>query len=591
MGYWSALAVVGMFSPPWICQTRNNLAFNLQTNGKPKITMNQSGNTWVSDSSNNMYFDKPDGVVDPVTCVPVDNSPVLGKGLTLPVVQEDIYHNPRLGAYDIGAVQHGGAIIPAPPNQPPVVLTVAAQTITLPASNTILDGTRSYDPDGSISSYAWVLVTGTGGSLATPSSASTKVSGLTEGTYIYKLTVTDNNDTSAFALDTIIVNPADTLPPVNILPVANAGPDQTITAPSSTVNLDGSGSYDPDGIISAYTWVLISGPGAVTINNSNTSNPSVTGLIQGVFLFQLTVTDSSGASKTDQVYITVNPEPTLPNQAPVANAGNNLTITAPVSSVALNGSSSFDPDGTIIYYGWNQVSGPSTAGLANNGTTTPTVSGLIVGTYTFQLMVTDNNGSTNYDQVTVTVQPMVNKVNQMPVALAGSDTVIYLPANAYLLNASGSYDPDGNILAYQWQEISGPNTVITSTMNSSKADISNLLEGIYQFQLTVTDNEGGTSTALVKISVDKNSGSDDQITVYPNPAHDLIQSRISSSLNGTIRVNVYDMNGRTVLTDQSEKSLDTFEKSFNISALATGMYTIQVNIANRKTLVTKFIKQ
>jgi hypothetical protein len=590
MGYWSALAVVGTFSPPWICQTRNNLAFNLQTNGKPKITMNQSSQTWVSDSSNNMYFDKPDGVVDPITCVPVANSPVLGKGLTLPIVQEDIYHNPRLGAYDIGAVQHGGAIIPPPPNQPPVVLTGAAQTITLPASNTILDGSRSYDPDGSISSYAWVLVSGTGGSLATPSSAFTKVSGLTEGTYIYKLTVTDNNDDSAFALDTIMVNPADTLPPVNILPVANAGPDQTITAPSSTVNLDGSGSYDPDGIISAYTWVLISGPGAVTINNSNTGNPTVTGLIPGVFLFQLTVTDSSGAVKTDQVYITVNPEPTLPNQAPVANAGNNQTITAPLNSIALNGSSSFDPDGTIIYYGWNQVSGPSTAALTNGETTTPTVSGLIVGTYAFQLMVTDNNGSTSYDQVTVTVQPMVNKVNQMPVAFAGSDTVIYLPANAYLLNASDSYDPDGNIMSYQWQEISGPNTAVSSGMNSSQVYISNLQEGIYQFQLTVTDNEGGVSMALVKISVDKNSGSGDQLTVYPNPAHDLIQSRISCFMNGTIRVNVYDMNGKTVLTDQSEKSLDIFEKSLNISALASGMYTIQVSIANSKTLVTKFIK-
>jgi hypothetical protein len=185
---------------------------------------------------------------------------------------------------------------------------------------------------------------------------------------------------------------------------------------------------------------------------------------------------------------------------------------------------------------------------------------------------------------------MVNKVNQMPVALAGSDTVIYLPANAYLLNASGSYDPDGNIMSYQWQEISGPNTVILSGMNNSQVDIGNLQEGIYQFQLTVTDNEGGVSTALVKISVDKNSGSGDQVTVYPNPAHDLIQSRISSSLNGTIRVNVYDMNGKTVLTDQSEKSLDIFEKSLNISALASGMYTIQVSIANRKTLVTKFIK-
>jgi hypothetical protein len=54
---------------------------------------------------------------------------------------------------------------------------------------------------------------------------------------------------------------------------------------------------------------------------------------------------------------------------------------------------------------------------------------------------------------------------------------------------------------------------------------------------------------------------------------------------------VYDASGRTVLNSESEKLSDQFEKSLNVSGLATGMYTLQVNIANRKTLVTKFIKQ
>ena len=507
IGYWSSLAVVGTFSPPWICQTRNNLGFNLSTNGKPPITMNQSSNTWISDSSNNMYFDKPDGVVDPITCVPSDSSPVIGKGLTLALVQDDYYHNLRIGAYDIGAVQHGGAIIPSPPNLPPVVLTGAAQTMTLPSNNTVLDGSRSYDPDGSISSYAWALVSGTGGTIATPSAAFTKVSGLTQGTYIYQLTVTDNNNASSSALDTIIVNPADSIPVANVLPVANAGPDQTITAPINTVTLDGSASYDPDGIIKSFSWVMISGPGSVTINNSNTANPTVVGLIPGVYAFQLTVTDSVGAINTDQVNITVNPEPTIPNQTPVANAGNNQAIIAPVSSVELDGSRSYDPDGTIVNYYWNQVSGPSNSVITNSGTTKPTVSNLIVGTYVFQLTVTDNSGATDYDQVTVTV------------------------------------------------------------------------------------NKGDTTTIPpVNIPPDNNPGSNDQFIVYPNPAQNLVNTRISDSLNGTIRLRMYDINGRVVLTDQSEKSIESFEKSFNISSLASGMYTIQVNIANRKTMVKKFIK-
>jgi hypothetical protein len=782
IGYWASLAVVGTYAPPYVCQTRNNLGFNLLTRGKPPITANQSSNTWISDSSNNMYFDVPDGVVDPITCVPLANSPVIGKGLTLPLVQDDYYHNPRLGAYDIGAVQHGGAIIPPPPNQPPVAIAGAAQTITLPVSNIQLDGSKSYDPDGTISSYAWSMVSGSGGVITSDSSSITTVTGLTKGLYIFKLTVTDNDSASSSTLDTIQVNPAANLPPIanagadqtltlpvssttvdgsaskdpnvggaiasyqwsqgsgpatatitsadsaattisglqpgvyvfnlkvtdslgasatdslriivqdssssgtnippianagpsmtiflpanqatldgskssdpdgsivsyswtrisgpsipgssgdstailsltglvagqyiyqlsvtdnggatssaqvkitvvaapNVPPIANAGPNQTITAPTSTVNLNGSASYDPDGSLVGYTWVMISGQGSVTITNGNTANPGVSGLKTGVYIFQLTVTDNGGATASGQITVTVNPEPTLPNQAPVANAGSNQVISLPTNTIVLNGSSSFDPDGTIAHYAWNEISGPSTATITNINTATPTVSGLIEGAYTFQLMVTDNNGASSFDQVTITVNPTVNKIHQPPVAIAGKDTTIYLPTSSFLLNASASYDPDGNITAYQWQQISGPNTAIASTMNSAQVDLSNLQPGTYQFQLTVTDNQGASSTASVKISVDKNSGSPDQFTVYPNPALDVLTARINTPVSGTVRMIVYDMNGRTVMTGEVEKTVDLFEKTLNVSSLASGMYTIQVIIANRKILVTKFIKK
>ena len=319
------------------------------------------------------------------------------------------------------------------------------------------------------------------------------VSGLTPGTYIYKLTVTDNSNASTSALDTIIVNPAPSQPPPNIAPVANAGPAQTITAPASSVILNGSASFDPDGTIVSFSWVLTSGQGSVIISNSNK-------VIAGI-------------------------------------------------------------------------------------------SGLTPGTYTFQLTVTDNSGATNSDQVTVTVNPAVNKIIVPPVAMAGSDTTIYLPVSSFVLNASNSYDPDGNITSYQWQEISGPNAAAASSMNSPEVDLSNLQEGIYEFQLTVTDNLGASSTATVKISVDKNSVAPEQFIVFPNPAQDILNSRINSSVTGTIRMVVYDMNGRMVMADEAEKSADLYEKSLNVSSLASGMYTIQVNIANMKFLVTKFIKK
>jgi hypothetical protein len=83
----------------------------------------------------------------------------------------------------------------------------------------------------------------------------------------------------------------------------------------------------------------------------------------------------------------------------------------------------------------------------------------------------------------------------------------------------------------------------------------------------------------------------DQISVFPNPATSVINDKITSSITGTVKINVYDMNGRLVLQSQEEKTSDVFNSRLNVSQLAPGMYTIQINLANRKTIVAKFIKQ
>jgi Secretion system C-terminal sorting domain len=70
----------------------------------------------------------------------------------------------------------------------------------------------------------------------------------------------------------------------------------------------------------------------------------------------------------------------------------------------------------------------------------------------------------------------------------------------------------------------------------------------------------------------------------------MITVKITSSVSGTVKLSIYDMNGRLVLSDQSEKSIGIFERTLNISPLSAGMYTILVNIGNQKTMVTKFIK-
>jgi hypothetical protein len=76
--------------------------------------------------------------------------------------------------------------------------------------------------------------------------------------------------------------------------------------------------------------------------------------------------------------------------------------------ITLRGSGT-DSDGTIASYQWTQVAGPATATVATAANAVSTVTGLQPGSYVFQLTVTDNNGATATDAVSVEVTlPAVN---------------------------------------------------------------------------------------------------------------------------------------------------------------------------------------
>ena len=94
-------------------------------------------------------------------------------------------------------------------------------------------------------------------------------------------------------------------PPPNELPVANAGPDQTVDE-NTPVTLSGSGS-DPDGTIAYYEWIQVSGT-TVTISGAYAQTATFTAPdvdSDEDLVFQLTVTDDGGASDTDMVTVTV----------------------------------------------------------------------------------------------------------------------------------------------------------------------------------------------------------------------------------------------------------------------------------------------
>jgi ribosomal protein L14 len=277
---------------------------------------------------------------------------------------------------------------------------------------------------------------------------------------------------------------------INLPPSANAGSDRSITLPTSYTTLTGSGS-DIGGTITGYQWTKISGPSGASIVNPASATTQVNMLLAGEYQFQLTVTDNSGATATDQVQVTVNP---APNVIPVVNAGADVVITLPSSVVSLAGNAS-DADGTIASYQWIKISGPA-ATIANSGSATTAVNDLAEGVYQFQLKVTDNSGATATDEVQVTVYPVPNV---SPLVNAGSDIVITLPTSAISL-AGNATDADGTIASYQWTKISGPGATIASS-GSATTDVTGLVDGVYQFELKVTDDEGAFATDIIQVTV------------------------------------------------------------------------------------------
>ncbi|MBS1921319.1 MAG: hypothetical protein JST17_13795 [Bacteroidetes bacterium] len=188
------------------------------------------------------------------------------------------------------------------------------------------------------------------------------------------------------------------------------------------------------------------------------------------------------------------------NQPPVANAGTDQTITLPTNIITLDGSASTDPDNNIKSYLWTKISGPSSFTIIHRDAVQTPASDLVKGIYEFELKVTDSSGLSDRDTVTITVNDMMQP-NRPPVANAGKDTSITLPNNSIILDGSVSADPDNNIVSYQWTKISGPSSFAIANNTAVQTQASNLTEGVYQFELTVTDAGGLIDKDTITIAV------------------------------------------------------------------------------------------
>ncbi len=172
---------------------------------------------------------------------------------------------------------------------------------------------------------------------------------------------------------------------------------------------------------------------------------------------------------------------TPPNIAPVASATASPTSGSAPLTVAFDGSASTDSDGTLINYSWDF--GDGTAG---SGITTSHV--YATGTYTAQLLVTDNLGAFGSTSIVITATNVapVSSFTATPSSGAAPLTVA--------LNAAASNDPDGSITSYAWDF--GDGTTATGVTSSHTYPA-----GVFSVSLVVTDNNGLSATSTRSVSV------------------------------------------------------------------------------------------
>ncbi|MDW7710942.1 MAG: Ig-like domain-containing protein, partial [Deferrisomatales bacterium] len=320
------------------------------------------------------------------------------------------------------------------------------------------------------------------------------------GSYQVTFTATANGLTDS---ETITITVTD----VNRLPVADAGPDQTVRE-GEPIFLNGSNSHDPDepeGFIVAYRWVQVEGPegGELVAPDEAVTEflPPPVPPEGAAFVFQLTVTDDLGGAGTDTTVVNVSL-----SLAPVADAGPDQAV-AEGTTVFLDGSASTHPDplGFIASYAWVQIGGPAVA-LIDPDTVGPSFAAPLVwpgeATLTFQLTVTDELGLLGTDRVLVNVV----SVNRPPTANAGSDAAA-TEGTTVTLDGSGSQDPEGRALGYAWRQTQGPAVTLSSASAVRPTFVAPPVgeDGAsLVFELTVTDDRGLAATDSVGVFVENN---------------------------------------------------------------------------------------
>ncbi|MDO8740240.1 MAG: PKD domain-containing protein [Candidatus Woesearchaeota archaeon] len=210
---------------------------------------------------------------------------------------------------------------------------------------------------------------------------------------------------------------------------------------------------------------------------------------------------------------------------------------------------------------------------------------LTSGVYEATLTVTDADGKTAADKIVVNVLVP----NAAPIANAGTDKSSAINTITQL-DGSGSSDPEGEQLSYNWVQTSGTSITLSST-TAQKPSFTATQEGTYEFQLTAYDGELYSQPDTVTVTINPNPPEITNVQVTPMTSSSgtmfeitaTVVDNTQSGVDVAVDINSPGLADDLVLTSQGGNEYMTMWDSVNAP---TGAHTAEITATSNTPVLT-----